>query len=216
MSFDEMGTKMKLPRLTPEQAWILNQHVMCGKSQGTPEQIAEAKRLNQEFIQQYREIDSIDLYLALSMRSLEDIQGAEIICNALEEKGYSVYNPGNNCETSRYTKHDLEKHMLLISKALVLDAGTKDSGGKFIEACNAKFEYCMPIFFLAEDEHQYKVYHDYHPMGVLLGPHVCRTLDELMLCLTDELNGRSNSKAERVEGKTNLVCSNCDSVVDRY
>ena len=34
----------KLPRLDPEKAWILNQHIMCDKEHGTSEQIEEAKK----------------------------------------------------------------------------------------------------------------------------------------------------------------------------
>ena len=100
---------IKLPRLTPEQAWVLNQHVMCDIEHGTPEQIEEAKRLNDQFIHLYWEVESIDLYLAISMRTLEDIQRAERVCDFFEGNGYTVYNPGNNCESSRYTKSDLER-----------------------------------------------------------------------------------------------------------
>jgi hypothetical protein len=210
--------KTKLPRLTTEQAWILNQKVMCNIQQPGFEQVyEEAKRLNQEFIQQYWKLDSIDIYLAITMRSLADIERAERICSFFEQKGFVVYNPGNNCESSRYTKHDLEEKMMAITKGgIVVDLGDKDSGGKFIEACAAKFEHSLPVFFLAENEHQYKVYHDWHPMGVLLGPHVCKTLEELAICYNYEQTEEDFTKKTEVEGKTNEVCINCNSVLYRH
>ncbi|MBR9691913.1 hypothetical protein GOV06_03940 [Candidatus Woesearchaeota archaeon] len=218
-----MKTKIKLPRLTPEQAWVLNQYVMCGETHDK-ELLGKAQKLNEEFIDQYWKTTSVDLYLALSMRSLEDIQGAESICNRLEDEGNTVYNPGNNCTTSRYLKHDLEKYMLSkTKKGVVMDAGTKDSGGKFMELCFGILVHRLPGFMLAENEKQYKVYHDYHPISILLGPHVCKTQESLLACIDIETDRRAGYNGETkefrdeiIDGRRTTICKNCDSIIRRY
>ena len=79
----------KLPRLSAEHAWLLNQYVMCNiKQPGFEEKYEHAEKLNREFIQQYWETGDIEIYLAITMRSLEDIERAERICNFFEDKNF--------------------------------------------------------------------------------------------------------------------------------
>ena len=160
------------------------------------------------------------MYIATSMRSLEEYEKAERICSLLEyliikDENLMVYNPANNCEASRIKKYDLEKHMISITKALVIDCGVQDTGGKFIEATYAKY-LGKPILMLAENEQMYKIYHDYHPQSLTLGVHVCENIDVLKECLTNELTEKVKTKKRRIGGKLNKICSNCSSILSRF
>ncbi|MBI2672789.1 hypothetical protein HYX19_00870 [Candidatus Woesearchaeota archaeon] len=211
---------MRLPRLSPMDAFVLNQYVICKqKVDGFEEFYQDAKKLNKKFVKQYLSLKGIDVYFATSMRSFEDYKKAERICNELEElvvddNDLGIYSPAANCESSRVKKFDLEKHMITITKTLVINAGEQDTGGKFIEAMYAK-SLGKPILMLAENERMYKIYHDYHPSSLTLGMHVCKNVDMLKKCLKMELTDKVKHKSKRLDGKTNKVCSSCDSILSR-
>lgn len=210
---------MKLQRLTPVEAWVLNQYVMCGKKvEDFPEYYEAAKAKLETFIEQYKQLNEIDLYLATSMRTKEDVERAEKICNQFEEKGYLVYNPANNCDSSRNKKSDLEKHMMEISKGIIIDAGTYDTGGKFIEAGFFKFGLKKPVFMLAQNTEKarmYSIYHDWHPSAITLGVHVSDSIESLTECINNDFNKKPRLYTQHVDDKINITCQNCKSILAR-
>ncbi len=211
---------MRLSRLSPMDAFVLNQYILCKqKVDGFEEFYQDAKKLNQRFVKQYLNLEEIDVYFATSMRAFEDYKKAERICNELEDliigdNDLRVYSPAANCESSRNRKFDLEKHMISITKTLIINAGEQDTGGKFIEAMYAK-SLGKPILMLAENEKMHRIYHDFHPQSLTLGMHVCKNIDVIKKCLKTELTDNVKYKSKKSDGKTNKLCSNCYSILSR-
>ncbi|MFX0188522.1 MAG: hypothetical protein ACFE8A_12400 [Candidatus Hodarchaeota archaeon] len=146
-------------------------------------------------------IGELDVYVATSMRTIEDFIKMTDLCNYLfkdepEENASKedieihrklkklyirYFDPTLSAARGHEDKGLIECLMVKLAKVLILYVGTKDSYGKDVEAAMA-LSLGKPVIFLSEDEDRLNFYKNVHPLsrlinfdnGVAVGALICK------------------------------------------
>ncbi|MBR9677884.1 MAG: hypothetical protein GOU97_01125 [Nanoarchaeota archaeon] len=222
-----------MKRLNPDEAELVTRvarHVEDGNKQRS-----DLTKVSDEELKQYEELKPIalsnyqellknpvrDVYLSVSMRSEKDYKIAHVLENALTDKDLTVHNPAMGLPLLRWELSDLDSLMVNNCKSLYWLC-TKETYGTSSEVAQAlQLEKCVVTHVvdtgLENDDYRREVLHDLHPRSVIngTGMHVTSSLEQGLDCLTSHLQDKLVAREEKVAGKTNLICSNCDSVIKR-
>ena len=87
---------MKLQRLAPGCAFSINQIITGGeKPLGvTKSDISKIIKESEKFTEEHFKIKSFDVYLATTLRNVNDFINAEVAASVLENNGFTVAYPG--------------------------------------------------------------------------------------------------------------------------
>lgn len=228
---------MKLQRLAPNLAFLVNQIITLGETPrwATKTQIAEAQKESERLTEEHFKVKSFDVYLAVTLRTLDDFIKAEGFALAFENLELTVAYPGglglpkNFAEDdSSNEKGDLERYFIELSRSLLMFDAEKFSVGKYFETAMAIF-YQKPAILIFNDPREADILKTRHPIKTLgtvnqsFGFHVTKSFVEALGCLHAELgkhrNFGCNFRQQLNEVNTNRsrdrYCPLCKSLLER-
>lgn len=230
---------MKLPRLKPDTAYLVNTMLSKGDipKWATPEVQKKAKEESWKLLDAYLKQKYFDIYLALSLRTTEDFIRGEQIAELLEKKlnASVVYAGGLGVDRntpdadSSNEKGDIERLFLDRSRSLLMLDAEKPTWGKFAEAVTMMIAQ-KPVVILTESDEAAYILKTRHPLKTLggwggaSGYHVVSSLKAAMQCLASELDRKTscgiieNVVKDPVSQKRrayNFYCPNCGSLIRR-
>jgi len=245
----QIAEKYSLPRLTAMEGYVVNQICTHGnidchmdeirhtEKKRKIEKTHKALKANLEYM---KKGGKYDIYMASSLRSLEDFQKGERVAEKIEKKipGIKIFCPGlhgvskNAYPEDAYNeKGDLERLAIQKSKTMLLiDAKEGEmTFGKTVEAARFLLNSPKkPAIFIC-DKYMLDLFKNRHPMTLMgnaswsRGPHLVPTLNDALICLQDELGmlpHRTNLKRSKTGRKKtraiNHLCPHCDSILLRH
>mgnify|MGYP001578920764 FL=1 len=230
---------MPLPRLKPEAAFLVNQIDTKGKipEWATEKIIQKTKKESYKILDKYLAQRSFDLYLATSLRELDDFTKAEKFASHIEQNlNISVVYTGGlgvTKETPEYdaaeAKGDMERLFLERSQSLLMIAADKFTVGKYFEAATMALS-GKPVVILFDDENQANIIKVRHPLKTLgaveesYGFHaLVNNQDDPLQCLKAELgldehfgnDFRLMLNENHTDRRRNCYCPYCKSLIIR-
>lgn len=230
---------MKLPRLRPDTAYLVNTMLSKGEipKWATPKIQKQAQEESWKLLDEYLKQKSFDIYLALSLRSLDDFIRGEQIAALLENqlRASVVYAGGLGVDKNTpdvdasNEKGDLERFFLNRSRSLLMLDAEKPTWGKFVEAATMMIAQ-KPVVVLTESDETAFVLKDRHPLKTLggwggaSGYHVVASLNQATHCLSSELNDESScglienlvkDATTKKRRSSNFICPHCGSLIRR-
>lgn len=222
-----------LPRLTWEEGFILNQlYTDYTKVPGKMKHLIDpTKAKNEKIFKLYLAQKEFDIYFATSLRSKEDFEKSEMICQALEklDSNLKIIMPLSFFvpKGSTLRKGDLERLFLQRSKMTFLYDSGKDTWGRDTEAAEMLLVYRKPVVILVSDKSdgthasRYRIFKEIHPKNVIgsfndaRGMHVVKSLEDATRCVRNILNNSVKARREVKDGGLNEYCLNCGSLLRR-
>lgn len=228
---------MKLQRLAPNLAFAVNQIITGGERPRwvTKIQIAKAQKESEKLTEEHFKVKSFDVYLATTLRTLNDFIKTEGVALALENEKLTVAYPGGLGLASDYSKEDssnekgdFERHFLENSKTLLMLDAEKVSVGKYFEAAIAILSK-KPVVLIFNNPKEADILKMRHPIKTLgateqsYGFHVTKSSQEALGCLYAELgkhwdfgcNFRQQINEVNTNRSRNRYCPLCKSLLER-
>lgn len=118
-------------------------------------------------------VADLDIYVATSMRTKDDFLKMSQFCKEVfEDKGLAqfdlrYFDPTISSTNSHEDKGLIECLMVKSAKALIYNAGTKESFGKDVEAAMA-LSLGKPVIFYCNENERQKFYKNVHPLSRLI------------------------------------------------
>lgn len=118
-------------------------------------------------------ISDLDIYVATSMRNRNDFRAMATFCEAVfsdprvADLNLRYFDPTMSAAVGHEDKGLIECLMVKSAKALVYNAGTKDSFGKDVEAAMA-MSLGKPVIFFCDQSTRAKFYREVHPLARLI------------------------------------------------
>ncbi|MBI2021193.1 hypothetical protein HYS99_01625 [Candidatus Giovannonibacteria bacterium] len=228
-----------LPRLKPDSAFLANTLLSKGEvpQWATYEMQKKVKQEASDLIDFYlKRKAGYDLYLAASLRCLEDFMRAEQVVSFLEKNLHiSIVHPGGlgiSLDTpekdSSNEKGDLERFFLDRSSTLLMIDAEKATWGKYAEAMTMLLRQ-MQVVMYTEDKSTAFILKERHPLKTLggfggsCGYHVVTSLGEILTCLKwsltickmDSCSEKQVNGADGQRRAYNSYCPNCGSLIRR-
>lgn len=137
-------------------------------------------------------VGDLDVYIATSMRNREDFRDMADFCEAifsddqLQSLNLRYFDPTLSAAQHHEDKGLIECLMVKCAKALILNAGSRDSYGKDAEAAMA-LSLGKPVIIFADDDFRSSFFRDVHPLsrlinfesGVTVGAMVADSADQV-------------------------------------
>ena len=137
-------------------------------------------------------VGDLDVYIATSMRNRDDFRDMADFCETvfgndkLQSLKLRYFDPTLSSAEHHEDKGIVECLMVKCSKALILNAGTRDSYGKDAEAAMA-LSLGKPVILFANDDFRSSFFRDVHPLsrlinfdtGVAVGAMVATSTDQV-------------------------------------
>ncbi len=198
--------KTKLPAW---EGYVINQLCTNGKLpfELPPGEIESTKKAADEVLKNLLRNPNFDIYLATSLRSLQDFIKAEVLCGILEaELDARVFCPalcgvamGAALGDEPNEKGDIERFFISRSYLFFGTEMEKATWGKYIEAAHFLLRGKPAIFIVADNAEEkhlsaFEIFKNRHPMKtagsafLAHGPHVVKTIEEGLKCARMELN----------------------------
>ena len=229
--------RMTSMRLPSDFAFAINQ-VLTGEKEPkwtTKKEIELTKRYSGELVKNHLKIKSFDVYLALTLRTVNDFLAGELTALDLECDNLTVAYPGGlgltedtPSDDSSNEKGDLERYFIEKSKSLLMLRAEKMSVGKYFEAAIAVLSQ-KPVVLFFNDAAEAKILKTRHPIKTLgtaqesYGFHIVESLSEAIGCLKAELgmdeqfgkDFRSQLNEANTDRSRNSYCPLCESLLKR-
>src|SRR3989344_2695836 len=195
---------MKLQRLAPGSAFTINQIITGGKTPPgvTKSDISKITKESEKMIEEHFKVKNFDIYLAVTLRNVNDFINAERTALILEDiYGFTVAYPGGlgllkdtSPDDSSNEKGDLERFFIEKSKSLLMFEAEKMSVGKYFETAIAVLSKkpVAIVFSGFKNREEMKILKTRNPIKTLgtasesFGFHV-DTLSTVLHCLSAEL-----------------------------
>ena len=231
---------MKFPRLTPEEAYVLNPVYICGdgKEPGYYSTMFEAGARARvlELFELYERTKSFHTYFLCSLRSLEDFRKAEKVAQAVEASASTVipdfrlvHAGGFMIPPGYYDEPDVseakglfDRKMLQRSLSGFMDMGETETWGKITEAITLRLFYNRPVVIYTPNERHHRMLREVHPLKIVgspwqgLGFHVVDDLVQAVACLVREITDHVHIEKREMWHGVNEYCKECGSLLRMY
>jgi len=228
---------MRFPRLTPEEAYVLNPAYTCGdgKEPGYYSTMFEAgaRARVKELFELYESTEVFHTYFLCSLRSLEDFRKAEAMAQAIEASASTVIPdfrlvhvggfmvPGGSYDEPdvNEAKGLFERKMLQRSLSGFMDMGETETWGKITEAMMLRLLHNRPVVIYTPNEWHYRMLREVHPLKIVgspwqgLGFHVVNDLVQAVACLVREITDHVRIEKREMRHGVNEYCKECGSLL---
>lgn len=228
----------RFPRLTPEEAFVLNPAHTGGYAIEEPGYYstmfeAGARARTKELFELYEQTPDFHTYFLCSLRSLEDFRKAEEMAQAIEASASTVIPdfrlvhvggfmvpPGSYDEPDvNEAKGLFERKMLQRSRSGFMDMGETETWGKITEAMMLRLLYNRPVVIYTPNERHHRMLREVHPLKLVgspsqgLGFHVVKDLVQAVACLVREITDHVRIEKREMRHGVNEYCKECGSLL---
>ena len=173
-------------------------------------------------------VGDLDVYIATSMRNRGDFRDMADFCETvftsdhLQELRLRYFDPTLSAAEHHEDKGIVECLMVKCAKALILNAGTRDSYGKDAEAAMA-LSLGKPVIIFANEEFRSSFYRDVHPLsrlinfdtGVAVGAMVATSTDQVTELLLRILTNTLEFELDQPRPKYLVLREKCTKSIVR-